>query len=306
MKREPSAGTGFASAWVDRATHLRADEVALTALRKTAARIVIADGRIVLKGGDPPRALLEPAEADFIGADAKLFLGAEGNRALFAGLTATDPEALKASGHLVIDLRSLALQGFLPPDVVGALGQAKGMLDWHQRHRFCAACGGPSLPDDGGWRRRCEACGAHHFPRTDPVVIMLIHRGERCLLGRKPQFPATMYSCLAGFVEPGETFEDAVRRETMEEVSVAVGRVAYHASQPWPLPFSQLMIGCFAEATSDAIRLADQELADARWFTRDEIAAMRAGTHPDGLTFPTPIAIAHTLLSAWLDGTAPG
>jgi NAD+ diphosphatase len=156
----------------------------------------------------------------------------------------------------------------------------------------------------GGYRRDCPNCGAEHFPRTDPVVIMVaIHgegRAERVLLGRQRQFMAGMYSALAGFMEPGETIEDAVRRETLEESGIAIGRVAYHASQPWPFPMS-LMIGCHAEALSEDVHCDETELEDCRWFGRDEVKALLAGTHPAGLKAPAPVAIAHHLLRAWAE-----
>jgi NTP pyrophosphohydrolases containing a Zn-finger, probably nucleic-acid-binding len=173
-------------------------------------------------------------------------------------------------------------------------------MDWHRRHGFCANCGVRTASASGGWRRDCTACGAQHFPRTDPVVIMLSVRGDRCLLGRQARFAPGMYSCLAGFVEPGETVEDAVRRETMEEAGIRTGRVRYLASQPWPFP-SSLMIGCLAEALDDDLVVDEIELEHARWFTRAEVGAMLRGEHPDGLTAPLPFAIAHHLLKAFVD-----
>jgi NAD+ diphosphatase len=151
----------------------------------------------------------------------------------------------------------------------------------------------------GGYRRDCPACGAQHFPRTDPVAIMLTVHGDRCLLGRQRRFLPGMYSCLAGFIEPGETIEDAVRRETREESGILVGRVDYRASQPWPFPAS-LMIGCVAEALTTEITRDDEELEDCRWFDRDEVRRMFAGDHPDGLLPPNRIAIAHHLLRGFI------
>jgi NAD+ diphosphatase len=152
-----------------------------------------------------------------------------------------------------------------------------------------------------GWRRDCAKCKAQHFPRTDPVVIMLATDGERCLLGRSPRFVPSMWSCLAGFVEPGEAIEDAVRRETREEAGIACGRVTYFASQPWPFPTS-LMIGCHAEALNREIVVDREELEDARWFSKTEVADMLMRKHPEGLTTPPPVAIAHHLIRAWVEG----
>jgi len=194
-----------------------------------------------------------------------------------------------------IDLRTLALEQQMPPVVLGELAGAKSVLHWHSRHRYCANCGTPTAVSTGGWRRDCSACNAQHFPRVDPVVIMLLIDGERCVLGRQPQFAPGMYSALAGFLEPGETMEDAVRREIKEEAGVACSQVTYFASQPWPFP-SSLMIACFARATQTTLTIDVTELEDARWFTRAEVATMLQGEHPDALGAPKPYAIAHHLL----------
>jgi NAD+ diphosphatase len=230
-----------------------------------------------------------------------IFLGLIDGAARFGiGLPPQTAEALKARDDLLVtDLRSIAVQGLTDPEDLPPIAEAKAMLGWHARHRFCAHCGAPTQVVDAGWRRDCPSCHAQHFPRTDPVVIMLAIDGDRCLLGRSPRFAPTMWSCLAGFLEPGEAIEDAVRRETLEEAGIACGRVKYFASQPWPFP-SSLMIGCHAEAITRDIVVDHAELEDARWFSKDEVTAMLLRRHPDGLTTPPPLAIAHHIVRAWV------
>jgi NAD+ diphosphatase len=210
-------------------------------------------------------------------------------------------EGAVPQGHRLIDLRSLAMQGLIPQEELALLAQARSLLFWHQRHGFCANCGMATKAVDGGYRRDCAACGAQHFPRTDPVVIMLAIDSDRCLLGRQSRFVKGVWSCLAGFVEPGETIEAAVRRETHEEAGIACGYVTYLASQPWPFPMS-LMIGCHAQAITTDIVIDRNELEDARWFSRDEAAALLTRTHPDGLATPPPMAIAHHIIRTWIEG----
>jgi NAD+ diphosphatase len=175
------------------------------------------------------------------------------------------------------------------------------MVTWHQRHGYCANCGTRTAMKEGGWKRDCPNCKAEHFPRTDPVVIMLVTSGDKCLLGRQKQFPAGMWSCLAGFVEAAETIEDAVRREIFEESGIRCTDVNYYMTQPWPYP-SSLMIGCNARATNEDIVVDRTELEDARWFDRAEATLMIKRQHPDGLAGPHPFAIAHHLLGQWLQG----
>ena len=198
----------------------------------------------------------------------------------------------------LVDLRSIAVGGLVPQEEMAMLAAAKALMHWHARHRFCSNCGAPSEVAVAGWRRDCPQCKAMHFPRTDPVVIMLAVEGDACLLGRQSRFPKGMYSALAGFVEPGETIEAAVRREIHEEAAVVCRAVQYFASQPWPFPAS-LMIGCFAQAESRCFEIDRVELEDARWFSRDETITLLERRHPDGLTAPTPMAIAHHLLKRW-------
>ena len=180
---------------------------------------------------------------------------------------------------------------------------ARGVFEWHRTHRFCSRCGHPSDLDGAGWRRRCPSCGAMHFPRTDPVVIMLVTHGDRCLLGRQPPWPPTMYSLLAGFMAPGETLEAATRREVEEESSIPCGRVRYVCSQPWPFPAS-LMIATQAEALGDEIAIDPNELEDARWATRDELREALAGRNPE-IGPARPGAVARTVIEAWVDGRLP-
>jgi NAD+ diphosphatase len=266
--------------------------------------------RTVLIAGDVPilrvtpggRTSLHPAGvAGDLPVREEAFLGTfDGVPVLAALVDAAAAESFsEREGFQVLDLRSIAVQGLVPEPELGMLAEAKSLLGWHARHRFCANCGAPTRPTCSGFRRDCAACGAQHFPRTDPVVIMLVTHGDRCLLGRQARFVQGSYSCLAGFVEPGETIEDAVRRETFEEAGVRVGEVRYVTSQPWPFP-SSLMIGCAAEALDDGLTIDREELEDARWFGRDEVRAMVAGTHPEGLIVPPRIAIARILVEDWI------
>lgn len=224
----------------------------------------------------------------------------EGRTVLGTLFDAAVAERLKEQpGFRVQDLRSLAVHRVLPPGRLGMLAQAKSLLHWHTTHPFCSRCGGATTAAQAGLRRDCPACGGQHFPRTDPVSIMLIVRGDACLLGRQTRFLPGMYSCLAGFISPGETLEDAVRREVKEEAGIRVGEVRYVASQPWPFP-SSLMIGCRGEALDDTITLDRDELEDGRWFGRDEVRRMLARDHPDGLQAPVDMAIANLLLRAFV------
>ena len=300
----PQPRLAYCDSVIDRAAHRRNEGAAL---ETDAVAYAIAGEQIVLKRAqnisDPVFPL---AEARNLAAHREsVFLGLHDGRPNFA--VALDPaaiEQLKANGeHLVIDLRSIVVQGLVSPEHLPPLAEAKALIGWHARHRFCANCGAPTNVADGGWKRECPQCHAQHFPRTDPVVIMLAVNGDKCLLGRQSRFGTGMWSCLAGFVEPGETIEDAVRRETLEEAGIRCGDVQYFATQPWPFPMS-LMIGCHAQALSTDIVVDRNELEDARWFSRDEAAALLMRTHPDGLATPPPMAIAHHIIRAWIEGKA--
>ena len=206
--------------------------------------------------------------------------------------------------YFAIDARTLA--PLLPAGEAAILAEARSLIDWHARHRFCAQCGSPTRVTAAGWVRRCPECKASHYPRSDPVTIMLAVRGERALLGRNRRRPGSRFSCLAGFMEPGETLEECVRREVHEESGVRVGRVKYLACQPWPFP-SSLMMGFLCEALTEEITVDPVELAEARWFEREEIRSMveRAATGPDDPTqvsVPGPVAIAHQICRRWSNG----
>ena len=269
-----------------------------------AAAVAVGGELIVLKrSANGFDALFSPHEVRALAPTAEsVFLGIADNAGRFG--IALDPEATKAlKGRpdlLVIDLRSIAVEGLVGPDQLAPLAEAKALLAWHARHRFCANCGAPTEVVQAGWKRQCPACKVEHFPRTDPVVIMLAISGDRCLLGRAGRFVANMWSCLAGFIEPGESMEEAARRETLEEAGIVCGRVKYFASQPWPFPMS-LMIGCHMQATTTAITVDREELEDARWFTRDEVALMLTRQHPAQITTPPPMAIAHHIIRAWVE-----
>jgi NAD+ diphosphatase len=302
----PNPHLGYTASAIDRTAGCRDDAARLAkfAAQDGAGYYVIGGELVVLKNqGDGLDPLFSAAEVVGLGtARDNVFLGLMQQAPRFGlGLDPAAVEPLKARNDLkVTDLRSIAVQGLVGPEHLPPLAEAKALLGWHGRHRFCPNCGAATRVVQAGWRRDCPACKAEHFPRTDPVVIMLAIAGERCVLGRSPRFAATMWSCLAGFAEPGETIEEAVRREVLEEVGIAAGRVNYFASQPWPFP-SSLMIGCHAEALSEIIIIDRTEIEDARWFDRDELALMLSHRHPDGLTTPPPVAIAHHIIRRFVE-----
>jgi NAD+ diphosphatase len=231
-----------------------------------------------------------------------VLLGVRGDVAHFAVDVSplADPlaELGLAGAASFVEVRTAAAT--LSADDAAITAQGRQMLDWHARHRFCAVCGHATAVKEAGYLRECDECDAQHFPRTDPVVIMLVESGERCLLGRQAAWPAQMYSALAGFIEAGESIEEAVRREVAEEAGIAVGDVRYFASQPWPFP-SSLMIGCIARAESEAVTVDKAELEDARWFPRAEILRSLAQPGAGGVFVPPPLAIAHHLIKAWAE-----
>ena len=298
---------GFSHFALDRAAAKREDADFLrgAAGARDARFYAISGENVVTKAGDPLDALFAPGELPLKALQREtVFLGLAGDgSARFATLyDDAAAEGLAATSGLALPgVRQAAVEGLLTPDHLGAIAAGKAMLHWHRTHRFCAACGAPSVLTNGGWRRDCPTCKAMHFPRTDPVVIMLAVRGDHCLMGRQPRFIPGMYSCLAGFCEPGETIEDAVRREIHEEAGITTGRIRYLASQPWPFPAS-LMIGCLAEATSETIVRDETELEDARWFSREEVLHILERRHPDNIVAPGRFAIARVLVKAWARG----
>jgi NAD+ diphosphatase len=302
----PKPLLGYTASILARVAERRTDDAFLAACAADAKAGTFAIGGeliVMRRTANGPDPLFRAEEACALAPVAEtVFLGLVGEAGRFG--IALDPEAtksLKGRPDLVVtDLRSIAVQGLVPPDDLAPLAEAKALLAWHARHRFCANCGAPTRMSQAGWKRVCPSCQVEHFPRTDPVVIMLAVHGDRCLLGRAGRFVANMWSCLAGFVEPGESIEEAARRETLEEAGITCGRVKYFASQPWPFPMS-LMIGCHAQATSSEITVDREELEDARWFTRDETALMFIGQHPEGISIPPPIAIAHHIIRAWVE-----
>ena len=299
----PLGQMAFATHPIDRAAHLRDDAEKLRAMEHQAdarAYVIHRDFVIVKTEGKGVRAALTLAEARAFGANTDtIFLGLRDGAPLFGmGFPKEAIDGLPAHGAASEALRGLAMDGRVPPSELNTVAIAKSLVHWHQRHGFCANCGARSAIANGGWKRICPSCEVEHFPRTDPVVIMLVTDGERALLGRNKRYVTNNWSCLAGFVEPAETIEDAVRREVFEEAGIECGDVRYYKAQPWPFP-SSLMIGCTAQARTFDIVVDPNELDDARWFSRDDIAKMLRREHPDGSIAPTAIAIAHHLLGQW-------
>lgn len=285
---------GFTGAGLDRADHLRldAERVADLMANGDARLLRLAELDPVLdEDGGLAWGPLE-GDGDY------LFLGLDEGAPLFAPLVRT--ETLGARAWSVFRLLAL-----MSPKDAAIWGAARSLNEWHNRHRFCGICGAATASYRAGWGRKCPQCKAEHFPRVDPVVIMLAEHEGRVLLARQPQYPAGRYSALAGFVEPGESIEEAVARELMEEAGVAVSDVRYVASQPWPFPGS-LMIACIGRAAADAITLDTRELEDAFWCGRAGVRAALAGDPAAPFVAPPPFAIANTLLTRWSGGGQEG
>ncbi|HEY0629912.1 MAG TPA: NAD(+) diphosphatase [Sphingomicrobium sp.] len=278
----------FAGEGLDRADHLRARPDAIAALHDQADAL-----QLVWDNGAPavnPQGKLcwQPV----VGA-LPVFLGLDQGAPRFSAL----PDGgAPTTAYAHFQLLSLLDAGEAP-----TFAAALSLANWHRRHGHCSVCGQVTEPNRGGWSRICSGCGSEHYPRVDPVVIMLAEHDGRLLLGRQPQYPPGRYSALAGFVEPGESIEAAVARELKEEAGIDVRDVRYICSQPWPFPNS-LMIGAWAEAVDDSLAIDTNELDDARWFGRDEVVAALANAAESPFQPPPPSAIARTLLEAWVDG----
>lgn len=303
----------FGGSGLDRKAHLRRDPAAMAEALAQGMVLPLWRGKPLLNGerlawvpaGHP--VLAEAGPPVFLGLDEGLprfgvdvsawspEAGADAPEAGFFDATVQRHPAM-TDGQGFAELRGV--MALLSPREAELVATAKALLHWHRSHGFCAACGARSEIAQGGWQRVCPACAAQHFPRTDPVVIMLVTKGNSVLLGRSPGWPEGMFSLLAGFVEPGETLEAAVRREVQEETGITCGAVSYLASQPWPFPAS-LMIGARTEATSEEITVDPEELEQARWVTREELVSAFAGRHPD-IRPSRNGAIAHFILRNWL------
>ena len=298
---------------LDRAAQLRTANEARDDAR--ARTMVFWRGKLLADSDGRPVAVVldHPALSD--GREAPIFVGLTPNGPRFAADLSlwSPPEDATTIGQFIDqsqqihpgfpDAKFVEIRGLMPTftRLEGeSVSTGRALINWHATHRFCANCGTPSAVESTGWVRKCPQCGSQHFPRTDPVVIMAITRGDTLLLGRNPAWPEGMYSLLAGFVEPGETIEAAVRRETLEESAIQVGPVRYVSCQPWPFPMS-LMFGCYGEATTEAITIDPVELSDARWVTRNDVLKILAGTHPE-INKPRPGAIAGALIEAWAHG----
>lgn len=295
----------FAGSPLDRCENLRRDKSAIRALELSERALFLPfwRGQIFMMSDGSP-ALLQHKALDYLNVlePHAVFLGTHGKTgqpwftcSLDDTKDSGDDFPLAGLGEWT-DLRAAA--PLLNASDLAIVGRATALLGWHKRHRFCANCGKLTVATEGGIKRECPDCGTEHFPRTDPVVIMLAVRGDKCLMGRQAGWPEKTWSALAGFVEQGESLEEACAREVGEEAGIAIGAVRYVLSQPWPFP-SSLMIGLIAQALSQTITL-DDELEDARWFSRDDVRAMLAGTH-EHYNAPMALSAAHHLLQEWVN-----
>ena len=277
----------FVSSPLDRVAKHRSDDSWLSnQMASQNAKFIQMFGDGVRMAADKPVLTRPQGPHNFI------FLGLDDNNTPWFAFSANTEGEMQA-------LRPLMMSHTVAQEKLSIMAQARSLLHWHEKHGFCANCGQKTEMSDAGYRRHCPSCKTDHFPRTDPVVIMAVRCGDKILLGRQKAWAPGMYSAVAGFMEPGETLEQAVAREVKEETGITVGKVQYVASQPWPFP-SSLMVGCVAEATSETISLDDKELEAARWFSFADVRLMLEGKHPEGIHASHPWAIAHYVISAAL------
>ena len=293
---------------VDRGEKERRDDqwIAGKAKDSTSKFLPLRDLNILVKDGEGGLGWVGVADLERLGVDASpVFLGLLGDTAHFAVDISAQAQAVAelndGNGFRFVDARSVT--EILSGTDSSIVAQARAQINWHNVNGFCSICGGETSVIRGGQVRKCSKCEKENYPRTDPVIIVVVSDGDRCLLGqsRRGRLNRTnTYSALAGFVDQGESIEEAVAREVMEEAGIQVGQVRYHSSQPWPFP-SSLMIGCHADAVTTEINFDDEEMNDVRWFSRDEVSAALKGKN-DALNVPQPIAIAHHLITAWVNG----
>lgn len=299
---KPDNPNAFTRSPLDRAGHHRRDKAWLAAALEADTTLLIPfhqqrpfvtdDDNVVAPGwlGAHARGAIARADARL------LFLGVNAEGAAHFAIDIDDESKLQDLGRFD-DLRALGPR--LSRDDLAMLGPAKAVFEWHTKNGYCANCGSPTLVVEAGWKRECPMCSTEHFPRVDPVCIMVPTFGDKCLLGRQKMWPRGMHSALAGFIEPGEAIEEAVARETLEEAGLKVRHVTMHSTQPWPFPHS-LMIGVLCEVEDDRETIDTFELESGRWFTREEAKLLIAGKHPDCWA-PPPFAIAHQLLKSWAE-----
>jgi len=302
---------------LDRQNELRQDRAYIEELinSETTRFVVLAGGKPVIESNEARTSVAikwfgrETLQALGLPLMDAIFLGTDKtNGVAYFAMPITEHLARHAPGATelfehIVDLRSLAAQGQMPPDQLSMLGQAAALANWHEENRCCGRCGGSMASRNGGWKRRCWACKNEIFPRVDPVVIMAITDGKQLVLAHEDRFPALMYSALAGYIEPGDDIAHAVRRETLEEVGLDVRDVEFVGGQPWPFPHT-LMIGCLAKADHAELKINANELDDARWFSPEEVEAMLAHQHPEGLWVPGAQSMAHVLIRRFLDQAA--
>lgn len=282
----------FTGSPLDRVDHIRSDDAAYTAL--------LSDWRARILGLDGLDPVLAEEGRLHWHSIAEIEINVE---LILLGLSDGRPHFVPLTEVEAVPFRSPAIWralSILPAEDAAIYGTAHSLINWHNRHKYCGVCGNPTSLFRAGWGRRCGSCGAEHFPRTDPVVIMLAEYQDKVLIGRQSRFPAGNYSALAGFLEPGESLEEAVRREIREEAGISCGAVRYVTSQPWPFGGSQLMLACIAEALDDRITLDTNELEDAMWVTRQEVEDALAQKEGRRFNAPPAFAVANSLLTAWV------